>query len=203
MGLRQLPTNRSAPLGAEHLDGVAQALGQPPGRLEEHPGALFAGQRLQPAAPRGLLAGRETLEAEPVGGQPGHGQRRRHRRRPGQARHPDARLDAGHHQPVARVADGRHPGVRHRQDRGTGGQLVDQDGHPRGLVLVEQAHDPAGDPHTQRLRQRPHPAGVLGGHDVGRTESLDEAGRGVPRLAQRRGSQQQSAGIHGMQAYGP
>ncbi len=70
--------------------------------------------------------------------------------------------------------------------------VVDQGGHPGRLVLVEQADHPAGDPHAQRLRQRPDPPGVLGGHDIGAAQRVDQPLRRVGRLAQRRGTEQQA-----------
>ena len=57
------------------------------------------------------LARREALEAEPVGGQPGDGERGGHRGRAWHRGHPDPGRRRGGHQPVAGVADGGHPGV--------------------------------------------------------------------------------------------
>ena len=91
------------------------------------------------------------------------------------------------------------PGVADHQHRRARPDLVDERRHPRRLVLVEQADHPAGDPDLERLRQRPHPAGVLGGHDVGAAQRVDQPGGGVGGLAQRRGGQQQSAGGHAAQ----
>ena len=66
-------------------------------------------------------------------------------------------------------------------------------GHPRRLVLVEQADHLARDPDVQRLGQRPDPAGVLGGHHVGAAQRVDQPRGGVGGLAQRRGGQQQQS----------
>ncbi len=62
--------------------------------------------------------------------------------------------------------------------------LVDQRGHPRRLVLVEEADDPARYPDVERLRQRPDSPGVLGGDHVGAAQPLDQARGSVGGLAQ-------------------
>jgi hypothetical protein len=40
--------------------------------------------------------------------------------------------------------------------------------------VIEEADDIAADPDIERLGQRPHPAGVLGGHDISRRQGSDQ-----------------------------
>ena len=68
MGLGQFAADRDPALAAEFVDGVMQTLREPAGRFEEHTRARLVGQRGEEGPAGGLLAWREALEAEPVGG---------------------------------------------------------------------------------------------------------------------------------------
>ena len=139
------------------------------------------GRRATPAG--GPLAGRETLEAEPVRRQPGDRQRGGHRRRARQTGDRQPRRDAGRHQPVARVVDQRHPGVADHQHGGAG--LTSSTGRARAASFW-----------SNRLTTRPAiftpatapgcaPAGVLGGHHIGAGQRVDQPFRCVGGLTER------------------
>jgi len=116
MGLGELAAHHRPALPAVRGGELGQRDGHPAAGLEVDLGAGLGGILGEAAGPLALAPGREALEAEPVGGQPGHGQRGRHRGRPGQRRHPQAGLGRGGHEPVARVADGRGARVGDEQD---------------------------------------------------------------------------------------
>ena len=181
--------------GAEHLDGVLQAGREPPRRLEEH-GTCAA----RPPAPASHVLRAECLRgAKPSkqnrsAGSPETASAVVTADGPGRQLTGNPASHAGRHQPVAGVVDHRHARVADHQHRRAAPDLVDQRGHPRRLVLVEQADDLARDPDVQRLRQRPDPAGVLGGDHIGAAQGADQPGGGVGGQPQRRGRQQQSTG---------
>jgi len=116
MGLGELAAHHRPAVPAVRGGELGQRDGHPAAGLEVDLGAGLGGILGEAAGPLALAPGREALEAEPVGGQPGHGQRGRHRGRPGQRRHPQAGLGRGGHEPVARVADGRGARVGDEQD---------------------------------------------------------------------------------------
>jgi hypothetical protein len=146
---------------------LAERLGQSLGRLEVHLGASVPGQVREPPAALARPPGRESLEAEPVGGQPRDGQRRRHRGRSGQRRHPDALLRGRGDEPVAGIADPRGSRVGDQQDVLARLQVIEQPGGALRLdrVIVRNQAGPQLD--VQARREPAHPAGVLGRDDGG------------------------------------
>jgi len=172
---------------------VGQRDVQPPGRLEEHLGARVLGQLGEPRVPLARLARREALEAEPVAGQPGDGERGRERGRAGDGGNPDSGGRGGGGDPVAGVADPGHPGIRHDEDVLAGLQLGDELPGPVRLDLVVIGHDAAGNRHVQVIGQPPGAAGVLSGHDVSAGQFSGQPGGRVLRPANRHGRENQRA----------
>ena len=193
MGLGQLAADDGRAVGAEHLDGVRRAC-RPAGaatRRTRRCAARRPARRATTSAPSACAGRTPRSRTSPTAGR--HRQRRRHRRRTGQAADRQAAVDARRHQPIARIADQRHPRVADQQDRRTRRDLGDQRRHPRRLVLVVQADHLACGFDGERLGQGAYPPGVLGGDHVGAAQRADQPCRRVRRLTERRGADEQSA----------
>jgi hypothetical protein len=115
VGLGQLAAHHRLAVLAVRGRELGQRHRQPAAGLEVDLGAAVRGQFGEAPLALARAPGRETLETEPVGGQPGDGQRGRHRGRAGQRGDPDAGRRRGGHQPVARIADPGHARVGHQQ----------------------------------------------------------------------------------------
>ena len=198
MGLGQLPTPQRAGLAPAHPTRRPDTRPAAGGDSRRTPTCVVRRREPDQPGPARPVCGRETSKQNRSAGSPDTASAVV--TADGPARHPGPPRRTPP-PPVARsLMDGIRrpspPGPWHRWSARRPGRDA---ARPRS---VEQARS-AGDPHTQRLRQRPHPAGVLGGDTMSAApRALDEAGRGVPRLAQRRGSQQQSAGIRRNATYG-
>jgi hypothetical protein len=73
VGLGQLTADHRPASGPERRGQLPQGGLDPLGGLEEDQGPGLGGQLGEATAPLAALSGREPLEAEPVGGQAGHG----------------------------------------------------------------------------------------------------------------------------------
>jgi len=162
MGLGELAAHHRPAVPAVRGGQLGQRAGQPPAGLEVDLGPAVGGQFREPAVPLALTAGREPLEAEPVGGQPGDGQRGRHRGRAGQRRHPQARLGRGGDEPVARIADGRGARVGDEQDVLARLQVLEQGGCAPRLDRVVVGDHTRLELDVQAGGKPADPAGVLG-----------------------------------------
>ena len=177
--LGQLPADHRAPPGPERRGQLTQGHPGPLAGLEEHQGAGLGGQLGEPAAPPDVLGRREALEAEPVAGQAGHGQRGGHRGRPGQHPDPGARLGRGRHQPVPGVADRGHARVRDQQHVLALAEHAEELVTAAPLDRVPVRDDPAGQLDAEGGGQPPQPPGVLRRYHGRRGEGLCEQGRRV------------------------
>ena len=140
---------------------LGQRLRQPAAGLEVDLGAAVVGQLGEAPGPLALAARRKPLEAEPVGGQPGDGQRRRHRRRTRQGGHPQAGLGRGGDEPVAGITDPRGARVGDEQDVPARLQLAEQVDRAARLHGVVVGDDAGLELDVQARRQPAHAAGVL------------------------------------------
>jgi hypothetical protein len=173
MGLGELAAHHRPAVPAVRDGQLGQRDGHPAAGLEVDLGAGLGGKLGEAGGPLALTPGREALEAEPVGGQPGDGQRGRHRGRPGQRRNPQAGLGRGRHQPVARVADGRRARVGDEQDVLACLQLLEQARRAPRLDRVVVGNHPRLELDVQAGGQPADPARVLGRDQGG----LGELGR--------------------------
>ena len=126
VGLGQLAAHRTATVGAEHLGHRLQRRVGAVRRLEEDQGAFVARHGREPAGALPRLAWQEALEAEPVDGQAGDGERREDGRGPGHGGHRHVALDRGGDEPVARVRHARHAGIGHEHHPVPGQQRLEQ-----------------------------------------------------------------------------
>jgi len=173
MGLGELAAHHRPPIPAVRGGEPGQRDGHPAAGLEVDLGAGVGGELGEAAGPLALAPGREALEAEPVGGQPGDGQRGRHRGRPGQRRHPQAGRGRGGHEPVARIADGRGACVGDEQDVLARPQVLKQARRASRLDRVVVGDDPRLELDVQAGGEPADPARVLGRDQGG----LGELGR--------------------------
>jgi len=116
VGLGELPAHHGRPVRAVRGGQFGQRHRQPAAGLEEHLRPAVLGQLGEPPGPLARAARRETLEAEPVGGQPGDGQCGGHRRRARQRGHPQAGRGRRRDQPVPGIADSGGARVGDEQD---------------------------------------------------------------------------------------
>jgi hypothetical protein len=163
--LGEFPAHHRLPVLAVCGRELGQRARQPAGRLEKDLGAAVGGELGEAPGALARAPGRKPLEAEPVGGQPGHGQRGGHRGRPRQRRHPDARGRGRRDQAVARIADPWGARVGDQQDILARLQLAQQRRGPARLhrVVVGNHAGPQFD--VQARRQPAQAAGVLGRDD--------------------------------------
>jgi hypothetical protein len=173
VGLGELAAHHRPPVLAVRGGELGQRDGHPAAGLEVDLGAGVGGKLGEAAGPLALAPGREALEAEPVGRQPGDGKRGRHRGRPGQRRDPQAGLGRGGHQPVARVADGRGARVGDEQDVLARLQILEQARRAPRLDRVVVGDHPRLELDVQAGREPADPAGILGRDQSG----LGEFGR--------------------------
>jgi len=170
MGLGELAAHHRPAVLAVRGGELGQRDGHPAGGLEVDLGAGVGGKFGEATGPLALAPRREALEAEPVGGQPGDGQRGRHRGRPGQRRHPQAGRGRGRDQPVARVADGRGARVGDEQDVLARLQVLEQARRASRLDRVVIGDHPRLELDVQAGREPADPAGVLGRDQGGLSE---------------------------------
>ena len=104
-------------------------------------------------------------------------------------------VDAGRHQPVARIGDAGHAGVGDEDDVEPCGDGVDEFRRALTLVAVEVGDQSAGDRHAEVGGEPTQAPGVLGRHDVRRGESLRQTRRGVVGPPDRSRRQDQHASI--------
>ena len=194
-GLGEFPADRGAALVAERRAGVGEEVGQPVRSLEEHHRARFPGQLGQPPSPLTGLAWQESLEAEPVRGQPGQGQRDQHRGRAGDDADGNAGGDRGRHQAVARVGDRRHPRVADHDHRPPGQQVHQQRLGAGRLVAVEVGEHPGRALDAEPGQQGAQPPGVLGGDDVGLGQRPAQRRGRVVEVADRGSGQHQPSPV--------
>jgi hypothetical protein len=173
VGLGELTAHHGPPVLAVRGRELGQRVRQPAAGLEVDLGAAVTGQFGEAPLAFARPPGRKPLEAEPVGGQPGDGQRGRHRGRPGQGGDPDARRRGRGDQPVARIADPGGARVGYQQDILAGLQVAQQTRGPAGLDRVVVGDDARLQRDVEAGREPAHAAGVLGRDDRG----LGEFGR--------------------------
>ena len=152
-------------------------------RFEEHTRSLLGCQGREPRLALPLLTRREPVEAEPLDGQSGECQRRRHRRRTGQARDGEVLGYAGGDKAISGIADRRHARVRDQQDGLAFGDVGDQRGQPGNLDLIVETDDLPGDGYLERGRQRLGASCVLRSNDVGGCESRPKTRRRVTDIS--------------------
>jgi hypothetical protein len=165
--LGELPAYHSLPVLAVRGREFGQRAREPAAGLEVDLGAVVAGQFGEAPLAFAGPPGREPLEAEPVGGQAGDGQRGRHRGRPGQCRDPDARRRGRGDEPVAGIADPGGACVGDQEDVLAGLQLAEQAGGPARFDRVVVRDDARPQRDIQARREPAHSAGVLGRDDHG------------------------------------
>jgi len=195
MGLGELAAHHRPPVPAVRDGELGQRDGHPAAGLEVDLGAGLGGQFGETAGPLALAPGREALEAEPVGGQPGDGQRGGHRGRPGQRRHPQAGRGRGGHQPVARVADGRGARVGDEQDVLARLQVLEQAGGAPRLDRVVIGDHARLELDVQAGGEPADPPRVLGRDQGGLGQRGHQPGGRVFRPADRGRRQRQHAGL--------
>jgi len=192
--LGQFPADDRRAVGTVRAPELRQGRGEPARGLEEHLRASVGRQFGEPPFPLARLAWRESLEAEPVRGQAGDGERRGHRGRAWHRGNPDARRRGRGDEPVAGVADARHPGVGDHEHVLARLEL----GHQfRGSACLDDVviRDHArGEPHIERRGQAAGPAGILGRYNIGDFEFRGQPGRGVLDSADGDGCKCQNAG---------
>src|SRR5439155_21031546 len=119
--------------------------GEPAGRLEQHDGALLAGQGGQASPPLFALAGEEALEDEAPGGEAGDDEGGEDGAGAGDDLDQGAGGQGRSYEPLAGVGDAGHPSVGHIGDPGPSSDPVDQaGGHLRLVVGVEGHQAPRG-----------------------------------------------------------
>jgi len=192
--LGELAADHRLPVRAVRGRELGQRGRETPAGLEVDLGAPIFGQFGETPLALARPPGREPLEAEPVGRQPGHGQRGRHRRRPGQRGHRDPGRRRGGDDPVAGIADPRSSRVRDQQHVLPGRQLGQQ---PRGAarlhcVVIRDQPRPQFD--AEAGREPAYAAGVLGRDDGGPAQLGRQPGRRVLGPADRNRGQRQHPG---------
>ena len=179
VGLGELAAHHGRTVLAVRGGQLGQRRRQPAAGLEVDLGAAVVGQLGEAPGPLALAARREPLEAEPVGGQPGDGQRGRHRRRARQGGHPQAGRGRGRDEPVAGIADPGGARVGDEQDVPARLELAEQLGRAARLDRVVVGDDAGLELDVQARRQPAHPAGVLGRDQGGPGELGHQPGRRV------------------------
>ena len=197
MGLGELAAHHGRAVLAVRGGEPGQRRREPAAGLEEDLGTAVPGQLGEAPGPLALAARREPLEAEPVGGQPGDGQRRRHRGRARQGGHPQPGRGRGGDEPVAGIADPRGARVGDEQDVPAGLELAEQFGGAARLDRVVVGDDPGLQLDVQARGQPAHPAGVLGRDQAGPGELGHQPGRGVVGPADGHRGERQHATIPG------
>ena len=192
VGLGQLAADRRPAVGSERLGHRREHHRESVRRLEEHHGPAFLAQLREGPGPLPRLAREEALEAEPVDRHTGDGERHEHRARPGDTRHRHPDLDGGADQPVPRIRDGRHPRVGDEDDAVALEEPVHQLTGPRRLVVLVVAQRPAPQLDLEVRGQSAQPAGVLRGEHVGAGQLVAQPRRGVPRVPDGRGREDQA-----------
>ena len=195
MDLGELPAHHRRPVLAVRGREPGQRARQPAAGLEVDLGAGIGGQLAEAPGALARAPGREPLEAEPVGGQPGHGQRGGHRGRSRQRRHPDARRRGRRDQAVAGIADPRGARVGDQQDVLARLQLAQQPGGPARLHRVVVGNHAGPQLYVQAGRQPAQAPGVLGRDEPRPGELGRQPGRRVLRPADGDRGQRQYAGI--------
>ena len=176
MSLGELAADHGRTVLAVGGGELGQRLRQPAAGLEVDLGAAVAGQLGEAPGPLALAARRKPLEAEPVGGQPGDGQRGRHRRRTRQGGHPQAGRGRSGDEPVAGITDPRGTRVGDEQDVPACLQLAEQVDRAARLHGVVVGDDAGLELDVQARRQPAHAARVLRRDEGG----LGEFGRQPP-----------------------
>jgi len=176
MGLGQLAAHDGPAVLAVGGRKLGQRARKPAAGLEVDLGAAVAGQFGEAPVPLALAPGRKPLEAEPVGGQPGDGQRGRHRGRARQRRHPEARRGRGGHQPVTGIADSRGARVGDEQDVLACLQVGEQAGRAARLDRVVVGDHARLELDVEAGREPAHAAGVLGRDESGLGEFRRQPG---------------------------
>jgi hypothetical protein len=193
VNLGQLTAHHRLAVAAVRGGQLGQRASQPAACLEVDLSAAVGRQLGEAGGTLALAAGREALEAEPVGGQTGHGQRGRHRGRTRQRRHPQARRSRRDDQPVAGITDRRGARVGDEQDVLARLQLVEQAGRPARLDRVVVGHHARLELDVQAGREPAHPPGVLGRDQGGLGELGGQPGRCVFGAADGHRRQRQQA----------
>jgi len=160
--LGQLPAHGGRAVHPERGREIIEGGHHPVRGLEEDQRAGLGGERREAGATLTGLAWQEALEAEPVAGQAGQGERGGHRARAGRGAHRDTGVEGGAYQPEPGVGDAGHATVGHHSDHLPGAERVDQFGRTPLLVALEVGDHPAADRDAQVVREPGEVRRVIG-----------------------------------------
>jgi hypothetical protein len=174
MALGELPGHPHGPI-PHHLQQILQQGDQAMGGFEQHHGALFVPQGLQPLPAGAAARGQKSFEAEPARGQAaahqggGDGAGARH------ADHGNGLEPGGGHQLLAGVGNAGQARVAHHRHRLSSRQNLQKLGDAGGLIVLMEADQPptdsrepaaadrcGGNPHRQCDPRPPAPGGPGG-----------------------------------------
>ncbi len=176
VGLGQLAAHGRAAVGAERLGHRRQRRPRCGAAPRRRPSSARSSRRPASRRPRSpALRGRKPSKQNRSTGSPETASAASTADGPGTVVTVDVALDGRRDQPEARVGHRRHPGVGDQQRPARRLERLDERRRAGGLVALEVGHHPARGRHAEVGAQPPQPAGVLGGHHVGRGELLARA----------------------------